>query len=80
MSPKNVPREPSGAGTVEIVAVLVDGKLTPSPSREMRPTVPSNVSQAFTAEGLVLTISPEEARELARRLKGHASIRVETIR
>lgn len=80
MSEQKIPREPGEAGTVEIVAVLVNGKLTPSPSREMRPAVPSNVSQAFTTDGEVLTISPEEARELARRLRGHASISVETIR
>lgn len=81
MSTEKIPREPGSPAAVEIVAVLVDGTLTPRPSREMRPYLPHDLpghSQAFTADGRVLTIAPEEARELARRLKGHRSIWVET--
>jgi hypothetical protein len=63
---------------VEIVAVLVDGKFTPSPSREFRGIVPIHVSQALTADNRVLTLEVEVARELARALKGHKSVWVET--
>ncbi len=64
---------------IEIVSVLADGKVTPSLSRELRAFLPRDLpgSQAFTADGRMLRIGLEEARELARLLKGRRSIRVD---
>lgn len=67
-------------GTAEIIAVLVDRKVTaPSLSRELRASLPANLpgAQALTANGRVLTIASEQARELARLLKARRSIWIE---